>query len=224
MQSLHPLSIAHRGAHRDHPENSLPAILRALELGAQGIEIDVHATADGALVVHHDPNLGDGRRIIEMRAADVSRHQLAPGIGISRLEDVLAAVAGRAILFIETKVAGVEYPLMRAVRASPAESAVHSSHHETIRNMKLVMPALRVGILTAGSPESALAALRATDADDVWHATADVDERLVSECHRLGKQVIAWTANSKSEWLRLEELGVDGVCTDDLSLASAVAR
>lgn len=218
-----PLAIAHRGAHRDHPENSLPAILAALALGAQGIEIDVHATLDGVLVVHHDPDLRDGGAIREMSAADVSARQLAPGIGIPRLEEVLEAVCGRAVLFIETKVPDVELPLIRAIRASDAESAVHSLHLETIGNIKRLMPALRAGVLTSGAPEAAIAALRAASADDLWHEASDIGESLVRACHLLGKQIIAWTANSEAEVRRLSELGVDGICTDDIPLCSAGA-
>jgi glycerophosphoryl diester phosphodiesterase len=49
-----PAIIGHRGAPRDHPENTLAAFLRALELGATGVELDVHVTGDGVVVVHHD--------------------------------------------------------------------------------------------------------------------------------------------------------------------------
>jgi Glycerophosphoryl diester phosphodiesterase len=217
-----PLSIAHRGAHGAAPENSLPAILRAVELGAQGIEIDVRATSDGVLILHHDPDLADGRALASLSARDIAATELAPGIGIASLEEALDAVAGRAILFIETKIDGVEFPLIRAVRGSLAEAAVHSFHHDTIRNLKLTMPALRAGILTEGKSKPALDSARATGADDVWHAARDVDSPLVAECHRLGKQVIAWTANSAAECHRLRSLGVDGICTDELSLLSAV--
>ena len=52
-----PERIAHRGANREARENTLPAFLKALERGADGIELDVHATADGVVVVHQDPVL-----------------------------------------------------------------------------------------------------------------------------------------------------------------------
>lgn len=202
----------------------MPAILRALERGAQGVEIDVHATADGILVVHHDPDLAGGDAISSLSASQVVARELSPGVTVPILDDVLEAVKGRAILFIETKVTGIEFPLIRAIRRSEAESAVHSFHHETIRNLKITMPALRTGILTSGFGEIAIKAARESGADDVWHATKDVDQSLVHECHRLGKQVIAWTANSAAECRRLETLGIDGICTDDLSLLKAVAR
>ncbi len=220
MPPQRPLSIAHRGSHDDRPENSLPAILRSLELGAQGIEIDVHITADGVPVVHHDPDLRDGGQISAMTAAEVEKRELAPGIAIPRLDQVLDAVARKAILFIETKAEGIEFPLMRAVRASGAECAIHSFHHETIRNLKLTMPSLRTGILMTRSPEDALVALHHSGADDLWQESPGIDAGLVAACHRLGKQVIAWTANSELECQRLERLQVDGICTDDLSLLS----
>ena len=224
MDARRPLSIAHRGAHHSYPENSLSAILLALDLGAQGVEIDVHATADGTLVVHHDPELTDGQRIRELTDAEVRNALLAPGVPVPFLDEVLEAVAGRAVLFIETKVEGVEFALLRAVRASSADSAVHSFHHETIRNLKSTMPALRTGVLTSGSAESAAAALRFSGADDLWHEAADITGQIVSDAHRLGKQVIAWTANESNECRRLIGLGVDGICTDDLETLSAVSR
>ncbi len=218
------LHIAHRGSHRSHPENSLPAILRALELGAQGVEIDVHATADGALVVHHDPDLRGGGVIREMTSEQLRRVQLTPGVAIPFLDDVLDAVAGRAVLFIETKVEGVEFALLRAVRGSSADSAVHSFHHQTIRNLKATMPALRAGVLTSGSADSASLALKLTGADDLWHEAPDITAQTVTEAHRLGRQVIAWAANDAEEYRRLIQLGVDGICTDNLETLSAVAR
>ena len=50
-----PEKISHRGAHQTLPENSIPAFLRAIELGADAVELDVHATSDGVVIVHHDP-------------------------------------------------------------------------------------------------------------------------------------------------------------------------
>ena len=218
MPARRTLAIAHRGAHAKYPENSLPAILAALDEGADGIEIDVHSTSDGVLVVHHDPELRDGRQIAALSSKEFAAIEFEPGIRIPLLDDVLDAVAGKALLFIETKANGVESSVIRAIRRSTAESAVHSVHHDTIRSIKLTMPAIRVGILTSGGAARAVAAALAAGADDIWHEAGDVDAELVGESRRLGKQVIAWTANSKQECDRLLQLGVDGVCTDDLAL------
>src|SRR5256885_7560810 len=66
---------AHRGASRELPENTMPAFRRALELGADALETDLHATADGVLVTSHDPDgarvFGVARRIADCRWRDV---------------------------------------------------------------------------------------------------------------------------------------------------------
>ena len=224
MNHAPPLRIAHRGAHAKYPENSLPAILEALEHGADGIEIDVHLSRDGVLIVHHDAEVKDGRHIAGLSSKEFAAIELAPGIPIPTLDEVLEAVATKAILFIETKAEGTEFPLLRAVRASRAESAVHSFHHETIRNLKLTMPALRAGILTSGNSADALAAARSVRADDIWHAESDIDRELVYGARQLGKNVIAWTVNSIARCAELTSLGVNGICTDDLFLLPARAR
>ncbi len=224
MPPTSPLRIAHRGAHTSYPENSLEAILAALGQGADAIEIDVHLTKDGVLVVHHDPELSDGRQIAGLSSKDLAAVELASGIRIPMLDEVLEAVADKAILFIETKVGGTEFPLLRAVRRSDAESAVHSFHHETIRNLKQTVPALRAGVLTSGPAADAIAAAHATCADDIWHSEAGIGAELVNAAHGLGKTVIAWTVNSRERCTDLTAFGVDGICTDDVSLLSAVSR
>src|ERR1700674_3435378 len=73
--------ISHRGAHQTLPENSIPAFLRAIELGADAIELDVHATTDGVVVVHHDPVVNAPAaartRIADLSASEISRFPLA---------------------------------------------------------------------------------------------------------------------------------------------------
>ena len=68
------LVIAHRGASRAEPENTVAAFRRAVEMGAEGIELDVRRTADDALVVHHDAALADGRVICETVVSELPDH------------------------------------------------------------------------------------------------------------------------------------------------------
>src|SRR4051812_39413617 len=79
--------LAHRGASRAAPENTVEAFLVAKAMGADGVELDVRRTSDGPLVVHHDPRLRDGRAIIELHAATLPVH-------VPRLHDALDACAG----------------------------------------------------------------------------------------------------------------------------------
>ena len=66
--------IAHRGASRAERENTLEAFRRAGLMGADAVELDVRRTADGAMAIHHDASLSDGRLICELQAADLPAH------------------------------------------------------------------------------------------------------------------------------------------------------
>ena len=95
----HPEIIAHRGASHERPENTLPAFTRAVELGADGVELDVHLTADGALVVHHDAVPRDpptsalaGRGIGSLTLEELGRFRVG-GEAIPTLDAVIRAVA-----------------------------------------------------------------------------------------------------------------------------------
>src|SRR6476620_5804061 len=89
-----PEIIAHRGLPHEHPENSLEGFAAALALGVDAIELDVHLTADGVPVVHHDPTLGrpsagsplDGRPIAALTLAELRTHRLADGGGVPTLD------------------------------------------------------------------------------------------------------------------------------------------
>ena len=83
--------ISHRGAHQTLPENSIPAFLRAIELGAEAIELDVHGTKDGTVVVHHDRvvNAPDRspRRISDLSLSELQEFRLDDGIEIQSFPD-----------------------------------------------------------------------------------------------------------------------------------------
>ena len=100
--------IAHRGASRERTENTMAAFERALELGADAIELDVHATADGRIVVHHDPVVGPDMLLIASTPVDkVQAAGARSGIAIPFLEDVMDLARGTARLYVEVTGAGM---------------------------------------------------------------------------------------------------------------------
>src|SRR4051794_8964248 len=102
--------IAHRGAKREFHENTVPAFQRAYELGADAVELDVHATADGVVVVHHDPAVRSGVRKVEIARTDwaeLSALVLAGGTRMPRLTDVLAITPPGRTVYVEIKGAGI---------------------------------------------------------------------------------------------------------------------
>src|SRR3954469_23760161 len=98
-----PLRIAHRGMPRRERENTLPSFSAALAAGAQGIELDVHATADGVVVVHHDHVTREGVEIAATRWRDLQAADRSgdAGAGIPSLASVCDLVSQRTELFVE---------------------------------------------------------------------------------------------------------------------------
>jgi glycerophosphoryl diester phosphodiesterase len=219
--------IAHRGTPREYPENSLPGFHRALELGASGIELDAHLTADGVAVVHHDPALqmtpadpSPPRRIRELTAAELRTHDLAPGVPIPTLSEVLHLVGGRATVYVEIKAPQAEPVVLRCIASGTARCAVHGfDHRVALRVAQASAPeanggAIPTGILSASYLIDPVAALRAAHARDYWQQWELIDEDLVSRIHDAGGRVIAWTVNAVSDARRLRAIGVDAICTD----------
>jgi glycerophosphoryl diester phosphodiesterase len=216
-----PEFISHRGAHDNMPENSIPAFMRAIELGANAIELDVHATRDGIVVVHHDPliNAGGvprpaGRAIAELTATELRQFPLADGVPIPSLGEVLEAVGSGPMVYVEIKGANIEPLVVRCIRESHANCAVHSFDHRIVLTVKKLFPAIRTGVLEVARHVDPLASLSATGAEDLWQDVGFIDEALVTTIHGEGARVIAWTSNDPLQWKTLKSMGVDAICTD----------
>jgi glycerophosphoryl diester phosphodiesterase len=219
-----PELIAHRGAHQTHPENSLSAFERAIELGADGIELDVHATRDGIVVVHHDPVVHarhpqrpTHKAIAELSAGELERFALADGTRIPSLSETLEVIGDRAIVYVEIKARSIEPLVTRCIRESEATCAVHSFDHRIVQTVKTIFPAIRTGVLEVSRHIDPAASLVAASAEDLWQEVDSIDEETVERAHSVGARVIAWTSNEPSQWRRLHAIGVDGLCTDRIA-------
>lgn len=226
-----PMLIGHRGAPRERPENTLPSFLRALELQADGIELDVHCTKDRVVVVHHDeipratPPSGKlaGKRIDALTFDELQGFSVRGLALISTLEEALAVIKGRADVFIELKGEAIERDVVHVVLASiaPERCAVHSFDHAQVARARALAPELRGGILFDRRIDDPAASMRAADALDVWPSHEHIDEALVSAVHEAGGRVIAWTVNKPAQAVGLSALGVDGLCTDFIPVLRA---
>jgi glycerophosphoryl diester phosphodiesterase len=216
-----PEKISHRGAHQTLPENSVPAFLRAIELGADAIELDVHGTRDGALVVHHDPevNARGARRqqIAQLTLAELDAYKLHDDVEIPTLPAVLSAIGTAAFVYVEIKAPSIEPLVTRCIRESDARCAIHSFDHRIVKNVKTIFPALRAGILEVSRHIDPTLSLTATGAEDLWQDVSFIDEELVARVHSVNGRVIAWTANDANQWETLSRIGVDGICTDRIA-------
>ena len=208
--------IAHRGAKREFPENTLSSFRRAFELGADAVELDVHSTSDGVVVVHHDPTLSnDGAAIKDLTWAKLQER--ADG-QIPALRAVLEAIPASATVYVEIKAPGIERQVSDTLASVPVRCAVHSFDHATIERMREVAPKIARGVLFDGSLATLNDVLARSAARDVWPHWKLVDQALVNRIHARGCRVIPWTVNSREDAGRLAALGVDGICSDDVRL------
>lgn len=214
-------AIAHRGLALAHAENTIGAAVAAIEAGADGIEIDVHSTRDGVVVVHHDfyprgntadPGLAS-RPIAELTHAELQRFDIGQGDRIPTLEALLDAVSGRATLYVEIKGRKCEQ-LVAGILRSASNVAVHSFDHRAIGRMASLAPAVPRGVLQGSYTLDNCRALQSASATALWQHFELIDAELVAEVRGCGGRVIAWTANDERDWDRLAKAGVGAICTD----------
>jgi glycerophosphoryl diester phosphodiesterase len=228
------LVIGHKGAAGLAPENSLAAFRLALEVGADGVELDVRRTADGALAVHHDATLADGRSVVDLAVGELPD-------GIATLPPVLDACDRLALVNVEIKnwpldgdfdeSLGIVDSVVEALAARPVTQreryVVSCFHLPTVDRVRELAPDLVTAWLVgiAGSDDGAQVIAEAVDhghrALHPHHAL--VTPALVERAHDEELAVNAWTCNDpdRIRWLA-REAGVDGIVTDipDVALAA----
>ncbi len=199
-------------------ENTLPSFQLAMEAGADGLELDVHATADGVVVIHHNPKVRRGPVIAEVTLAELRRFEAAPGVPIPTFRELCDLVAGRVTLFVEIKGAGIEHEVLEALDGYAGDHAIHSFDHAMIRRISHIDPARRLGILYERRPREVARVMDDTGALDVWPNWHLVTVPLVRAVHAAGGRVIPWTVNRPRLARRLASLGVDALCGNDVRL------
>lgn len=217
--------IAHRGMPLERPENTLSGFQLAVARGAEGVELDTHTSSDGVVVVHHDALIG--RQAIATTPWRELREMIIAGDEtIPRLEDVLQALGDRATVYIEIKGASIEDAVIAVARQHGRRFALHSFDHAAIGRVAAAAPDMARGILLDRDTSAPTDAMRrAADTvrpRDVWPHWSLVDEPFMHAARALGVRVIPWTVNSVATARHLAQLGVDGICTDDVGILATL--
>ena len=224
MNSKRLFCFGHRGARGHEPENTLRSIRKALELGADGIEVDVYFVV-GELVVIHDRTLGrttNGHGFVMKKSLAYLR-SLDAGLGeqIPTLAEVFDTVNHRAIINVELKGPNTaapvvalmdEYVRQRGWRYE--EFVVSAFDHSQIQAVKKLRPEIRTGALMARAGRNAAPRAERLGAWSLNPAKEQVTPALVADAHRRGLKVFAFTVNAPADIARMETCGVDGVFSD----------
>ena len=217
MSVSRPLVIAHRGASGYEYENSRAAFRAARARGADGVELDIHAAADGTLFVHHD-EVVSGTHITRSSALQVRALRLPNGESIPSLEDALGVIDPALQVFIEIKSLPPQFDdRLFATLDGPGggtRCAVHGFDHRVVKRLGEARPALLRGALLASYPLRPLEPLQDTGATVLWEEQSLIDAGLVDALHGAGYRIFAWTVNDPEDMRRLLALRVDGLCTN----------
>jgi glycerophosphoryl diester phosphodiesterase len=220
--------IAHRGASRAEPENTLAAFRRAGTMGAEAVELDVRRTADGVLVVHHNPHLDDGRLVATTRHADLPGH-------VPTLGDALDACQGMWVnVEIKNDPEEPDFDVTESIaddtiahlvaRDEDERWVISSFRIETVDRCRELAPSIRTAWLTVGIPEGVEQLLVARGHAALHPWVNALDRATLDRCHAAGLAVNVWTCDDSERMAQLFEWGIDGVCTNVPDVALRVRR
>jgi glycerophosphoryl diester phosphodiesterase len=226
---------AHRGHSRAAPENTLSAIRKAIEAGADYAEIDVQRTADGVVVLLHDRDLkrvaGDARRLDTLHYDEVRQLDVGSWFGpefagerLPTLAEAIHLARGKIKLNIELKYYGDDPELAPAVaRLLRAEKFEHdcvvtSFNLAALQSMKQIDPDIRIGLIVG----QALGNLGRVEID-LFSVRADfLPDSLIRSARRTNREIHVWTVNDAPTMNRLIKRGVHNLITDDPDLGVRV--
>ena len=227
--------IAHRGAAGTRPENTMASVRKAIEDGADWIEIDVQESADGEVIVIHD---SDFMKLagVDLKVWDATVPNLAsidvgswfsPDYSTERtptLRAVLEEVKGKARVLIELKYYGhdkrLEERVVQVVEATGMadDIAIMSLKYPAVQKMKALRPKWRVGLLTA----TAIGDLTRLEADFLAVNAGMASADFIRRARKAGRDVYVWTVNDPLAMSRMISRGAVGLITDEPALARDV--
>lgn len=220
---MRPLVISHAACAGHAPENTLAGIRAALELGADAVEVDVQATADGVPVLMHDLTVDrttGGKGKVASLTTEQMRALDAGGEAVPTLAEALDLTHAASLLIAEIKQPGIEAAVADCVRRAGAlaDVMVWSFFSPVLTAMREVEPRLPNVLLLSKEALIRWAEMRelalrlGVQGVSVFHQ--GLEEAIVREARRSALAVYAWTADSERDIERLLALGVDGIVSN----------
>ena len=205
------LLLGHRGSLRHATENTIRSFEIALEHGCDGFEFDVRLTVDRHAALFHDPAASG----VIVSDATLDELRNAAGVPVPTLREAWISFANRCFLDVELKVPGLEEHVLALFTAEPPKQdfLVSSFVPEVLESLHRAAPAIPLGYICKYPNKLAR-----------WHdlpiTTAVLhhsllSEELVDQLRSENKRIFTWTVNAQSEMLRVANLGVDAIISDD---------
>jgi glycerophosphoryl diester phosphodiesterase len=212
--------MGHRGAKALEPENTLLSIRRAMEIGVDAVEIDVHLTKDKEVVVIHDSTVDrttNGKGPIgSYTLEEIKKLDAGKGEKIPTLEEVIEFVKDKVRLIIELKEEGTEDKVVELIKRYNmfASAYIISFWHMLVKKIKEMDSRIKTGVLLVGCPVDACIA-RSASADALVMNYAFVNKELVDKAHQEGLKVFIWNIDDRDMLRPYVDMGVDGIGSND---------
>jgi glycerophosphoryl diester phosphodiesterase/endonuclease/exonuclease/phosphatase family metal-dependent hydrolase len=220
-----PVIIAHRGASGYALENTLAAFQKAIDLGADQIELDVFTLKDGAVVCFHDDDLerltGVKGQIVDYTLAELNQLTLSDGSRIPLLSEAMKVMDKQLRLNIELKGAGTAGPshaiiqhFIKTYGWKIEDFHISSFRHDELKAMRKLDDQIEIGILPRGNALDALDLAKEINAFSINAYKEQLNPESVKTMHAAGLNIYTWTVNSFEDIRRLLDLGIDGIITN----------
>lgn len=219
------LKIGHRGAKAHSPENTMDSFMKALELGVDGIELDVHVCATGELVVIHDFTVdrttnGSGE-VHKMTLSELKKLRIDEKHSIPMLDEVLALVNRKCLVNIEMKGRHTAKPVSDFVDKYVKERGwsyddfiVSSFQREELLVMSDINKNIHLGVLSQASVTQAWEWAEEFSAKAIHPHYSLLTESNVKKAQQAGLRVYTWTINEPEDIERIKSYNVDGIISD----------
>jgi glycerophosphoryl diester phosphodiesterase len=216
--------FAHRGASHQARENTIEAFVEARRLGADGVELDVRRTADGALAVHHDELIEGVGPIDQLSVGELPAHVALLSQALEACADLLVNVEIKVSPGEDLDRLAAEVLAQLADARSPEAMGIFAFDLDVLDAARRLEEDVPLGWLLGPlvRPIDALEIVIEHHLDAVHPFVLGIDAELVTQAHRAGISVVAWTVNARHDLEAMCELGVDGVITDEVELALEV--
>lgn len=213
------LKVGHRGARAYEPENTLRSFQKAIELGADAIELDVRKSKDDYIVVIHDDNIekttnGEGL-VSNLNLNQIKSYSANKNEKIPTLEEALDFIGNRVKVFVELKELGLEEKVLDIIYRKGLENSVVivSFLEGVLKRTRELDAKVEIGLVYAKHKNPIKAALE-LKAQFLLGFYRFVHTTNVQKAHENGIKIIVWTINSAQEVADFKEKGVDGIASD----------
>lgn len=221
----------HRGAASYEPENTLRSFEKAIELGVDQIELDVHLSKDNELIVIHDEKLDrttNGKGYVkDFTLAELKKFDAGKGEVIPTLREVFELVKNKDIVLqVELKSQNSEVAAIKLIEEYNYDDRVIliSFHPKMLKNAKTINPRIKTGILVGDDLIDPIQLIKRTRADRIHINFRRVTKKLVNHLHKKGIKIIVWTVDDPEDIEKMIKLGVDGICSNKPDLVISELR